>query len=245
VLAESLVDGRKFIAAGRFNEALATLHAAPRAKYVDLTPLDLLLAEGRHRAGETARAYDDVTRLAAVAPSDRLNAARATYGAALGKSADTMLDDLWTIRIAQAKPAVPFALPDYPDGRTVRLADYRHGIVIVNFWYPACGPCRAEFPYLQKVLDKYKDRGLQVLALNVYPEQDEFVVPFMKSNGYGFRPLRTTADWAKQNYQVVGEPTNFLIDQEGRVVFKPRLYDQKTQRSLELAIEELLDRGRK
>ena len=40
------------------------------------------------------------------------------------------------------------------DGRSHRLESYRGKVVLINFWYPSCGPCRGEFPTLQRVLDK-------------------------------------------------------------------------------------------
>ena len=67
------------------------------------------------------------------------------------------------------------------------------------------------------------------------------VLPFLKNNSYGFIPLKGDRDWAKKAYNVVGTPTNFLLDAQGRVIFKPRVYDAETERTLELEIEALLD----
>lgn len=61
---------------------------------------------------------------------------------------------------------------------------------------------------------------------------------------YGFTPLRGNRDWAKNVYQVVGTPTNFLLDRQGRVIVKPHPYDAETERTLELEIEALIDAGR-
>jgi len=46
------------------------------------------------------------------------------------------------------RPAPDFALPSI-DGRTVRLSDYRGKVVLLNFWYTGCEPCREETPALE------------------------------------------------------------------------------------------------
>jgi hypothetical protein len=90
------------------------------------------------------------------------------------------------------------------------------------------------------VLDKYASRGLVILSINVETDEDSLVLPFLRNNKYGFIPLKGNRDWAKNVYKVVGTPTNFLLDGQGRVIFKPRPYDAETERTLELEIEALL-----
>ncbi|HUL73876.1 MAG TPA: redoxin family protein [Vicinamibacterales bacterium] len=239
--ARAVVDARGLIAQSRPADAVALIDKAPRPKYIDTTPLDLLKAQAQAGAGNTAAAYDGLVAVATKTPTDDVNAAITAYGAALGKPAAAIDADLWARLEAGAKPAPDFALPDYPDGRTVRLADYRGKVVLVNFWYPSCGPCRGEFPTLQRVLDKFKDRGFVILALNVYPEEDAFVMPYMTNNHFSFRPLKTDADWAEKNYGARGYPTNALVDAEGRVIFRPGVIrGESEQRTFELQVETLL-----
>ena len=127
------------------------------------------------------------------------------------------------------------------DGHPVNTAALRGKVVLVNFWYPSCGPCRGEFPTLQRVLTKYQDRGFVILALNVYPDEDEFVMPYMTNNHFTFRPLKTDTDWAEKNYAARGYPTNALVDAAGRVIFKPGVVrGELEQRTLELQVEMLL-----
>jgi thiol-disulfide isomerase/thioredoxin len=239
--ARAIVDARAAIAAGRGDDAFALIDKAPRPKYIDTTPLDVLKAGAQDVSGHTAAAYDGVLAAAAKSPTDPVNAAVAKYGAKLGKSAAAIDADLWAKLEVNAKPAAEFALPDYPGGKTVHLADYHGHVVLVNFWYPSCGPCRGEFPTLQRVLDKFASRGFVILALNVYPEEDAFVMPYMTNNHFTFRPLKTDTDWAEKNYNARGFPTNALVDTQGRVIFKPGVVrGEQEQRTLELQVETLL-----
>jgi peroxiredoxin len=66
------------------------------------------------------------------------------------------------------KPAPPFALKDL-EGKVVRLSDFRGKVVLLNFWYSACIPCRAETPDLITLYQAYVKRGLVVLGINTDP----------------------------------------------------------------------------
>jgi hypothetical protein len=95
------------------------------------------------------------------------------------------------------------------------------------------------------VLDKYKDRGFEILSLNVLPEEKAFVMPYLSKNRFTFRALETDTDWAEKTYGARGYPTNLLIDAAGRIMFKPGIIrSPREQRTFELQIEALLARAK-
>lgn len=53
-------------------------------------------------------------------------------------------------------------------GDTITLADWRGDVVVLNFWYAACPPCRAEAPDLVAFAKDYPD----VLMLGINPRDD-------------------------------------------------------------------------
>jgi thiol-disulfide isomerase/thioredoxin len=213
----------------------------PPPSYRDQAPLVMARAAALSAAGDVAGAYDAVAIAAAKTPTDELLAAAAAIGKAAGKAPASVEADLWQRREAAAKPAAAFTLPDYPDRRNVSLADYRGKVVLLNFWYPSCGPCRGEFPTLQRVLDTYKDRGFEILSLNVLPEEQAFVMPYLSKNRFTFHALETTTEWAEKTYAARGFPTNLLVDAEGRIMFKPGIIrSPRERRTFELQIEALL-----
>ena len=196
--------------------------------------------------GRRRRRTRALSAAAAKTPTDALLAALAAAGRTLDKTPAAIDADLWQLREAAAKPAAAFTLPDYPDRKNVSLADYRGKVVLLNFWYPSCGPCRGEFPTLQRVLDKYKDRGFAILSLNVLPDEQAFVMPYLTKNRFTFHALETTTEWAEKTYAARGFPTNLLIDADGRIMFKPGIIrSPREQRTFELQIEALLARAKK
>jgi thiol-disulfide isomerase/thioredoxin len=241
-----VIEARELIQKGQPAAAVTRLESAPSLRYADTTVLDQLKAEARDKAGDTAKAYEGLVAIAAKEPTDDINAALTRYAAKLGKSARDVTADVWKVRDAEAKPAPEFTMPDYPDAKPVSLSDYKGKIVLINFWYPTCGPCRGEFPTLQRVLDKYKDRGFVILSPNVLPNEDDLVMPYLRNTGYTFKPLQTNTDWASKNFGARGYPSNHLVDAEGRIVFKPGVIrGERAARTFELQVEALLERAGK
>jgi AhpC/TSA family. len=149
----------------------------------------LLKAETDAAAGNTAKAYNDLVQLFATTPGDEILAAITKYGAALGKNAAAIDKDIWDLRTAKMKPAPSFELGLYTDNKKARLEDYRGKVILLTFWFPGCGPCRGEFPHFENVLNKFDRKDVAYLAINIYPEQDEYVPHFMRSSGFTFTPL--------------------------------------------------------
>lgn len=240
---QNVLAARALISERKFAEAAALLESTAAPRYTNVSALHLTKAEAYDRGGETAKAFDSLVKAVAQEPTDALLKALNQYGAKLGKTAAQIEGELWRWRDERAQPFKEFALAKYSGTGTSSLADYRGKVVLVDFWYPTCGPCRGEFPNLQKALDKYGSRGFVILAINVEPPEDDMVLPFLKSNRYGFIPLKSNWDWAEKNYGVRGAPTNFLIDREGRVVFKLGVIrSAEAHRTFELQIEALLER---
>lgn len=52
-------------------------------------------------------------------------------------------------------------------GATTTLADYRGQVLVLNFWYAGCAPCRAEAPDLQALWTKYQDQNVSFLGVNI------------------------------------------------------------------------------
>ena len=82
-------------------------------------------------------------------------------------SAQTPLKDAYLKRFV-GKPAPPLVLKD-TKGVPVKLSDYRGRVVLLNFWYSTCFPCRMETPDLIALYQAYKERGLVVLGINTDP----------------------------------------------------------------------------
>lgn len=114
-------------------------------------------------------------------------------------------------------PAPDFTLPTL-SGAPIRLADLRGKVVLLDFWVTWCSPCRAEMPALDALYRRYKDRGLEVLAVNLDTVSTSTVQAFVREVGTTFRVALDPSSSTARTYRVVGLPTAYLIDRAGNVV---------------------------
>jgi peroxiredoxin len=100
------------------------------------------------------------------------------------------------------------------DGTPVRLADLRGKAVWVNFWASWCPPCQFETPTIRAMDERYRDRGLVIVAVQV---QQTVQAGRDYAARYGLR-YRIGADVTGaifHTYHVFALPTQFFIDPNG------------------------------
>jgi peroxiredoxin len=113
------------------------------------------------------------------------------------------------------QPAPEFALTSV-DGGTVRLSEHRGRVVLLNFWATWCAPCRAEMPDLQRTYQAYRDRGFEVLAIDVQEAASD-VQPFLAELSLTFPALLDQDAAVSRLYLARGLPSSFLVDRQGTV----------------------------
>jgi len=115
-------------------------------------------------------------------------------------------------------PRKDFVAPDFTaeslDGRSVSLSALRGHVVVINFWATWCLPCRAEMPGIQQVYEDYRERGVEVLAVNA-SEQGGTVSAFAEELGLTFPVLIDLDDDIGGLYRVRSIPTTFFVDRSG------------------------------
>lgn len=240
--AQAMVDASQLIRRGEGAEAVKALDKINLPRWYHTNQLALLRAEALDASGKTQDAYGYLLKFNAKNPTDAAQSALEKYARKLGKSSEQVNADTWSVVQKGSRPGIAFSLRSYTTGRHMTLEDFRGHVILLNFWYPLCGPCRGEFPYIQAVLDKYKAQGFEIVAVNVYPQENALVLPLLKGFKLGFLPLEGSDTWASQAYHVRGEPTSFLIGADGRVYFGPLrpVSSPEAQRTLELQVSELL-----
>lgn len=239
--AQALIDADALMAKGDNEKALSTLDAVKLSARASVSHqwLDLERAKVFAAEGKTANAYAALLKVYVATPSDEVHRALDEYGTKLGKSSQQLATEVDAERTAAAKPGIPFTLTDYATGKPVSLSDYKGRVVLVNFFYPKCGPCRGEFPYLQMSLEKYQSQGFAILAINGHPPEDSWVMPLIRGWHLGFTPLKGTDEVLKE-YKVRGFPDNFLYGPDGKIYPMPRQVRPATLREFQLQVEALL-----
>ncbi|GIO28489.1 thiol-disulfide oxidoreductase ResA [Ornithinibacillus bavariensis] len=106
---------------------------------------------------------------------------------------------------------------DHNELKTVRLSDFRGKGVMLNFWGTWCKPCESEMPYMQKLYPEYKEKGIEIIAVNL--DATEFVVDqFINKYNLTFPVPHDTKDQVRDLYKVGPIPSTFFISPEGKIV---------------------------
>ena len=114
-------------------------------------------------------------------------------------------------------PAPTISLVDLA-GNTVSLSEFAGRFVLINLWATWCEPCLREMPSLERMQSRFRDK-ITVLAISEDRGGSKTVEPFI--NKLGLKSFKTYLDPksdAGRAFKVVGLPTSFLIDREGRVL---------------------------
>ena len=111
---------------------------------------------------------------------------------------------------------INFTLP-LLGGRNASLSSYKGKVVILNFWATWCPPCRAEMPSMETLYQRFKNQGLEILAVDLGEERSE-VQQFINNNRYTFPVLLDLDGKNITRYGVSGIPTTYILDREGKII---------------------------
>ncbi len=121
-------------------------------------------------------------------------------------------------RVEVGTDAPDFTAVDLATGDTVRLADYKGEVVLLNLWATWCAPCRIEMPSIQRLTDLLRPEGLKVLAVSVDVVSPEDVMSFVNELALDFTVLQDRTQRVEMVYQTTGLPETFVINRRGEIV---------------------------
>ena len=116
------------------------------------------------------------------------------------------------------------------DGKAVRLSDLKGKYVLINFWASWCPDCRRETPALQRLWQKYGDKGLQIAGIS-YDTNREAWQKYIADNKMVWWQYSELKKWKKETqsdrlYHINWIPTLYLIAPDGRVALATVMMDK-------------------
>jgi len=129
--------------------------------------------------------------------------------------------------VKDATQPFPFSFPDL-DGKIVSSTDARFQgkVVLINITGSWCPNCHDEAPFLAEVYNKYRSKGLEIVALS-FEEADQVANPtrlraFIKQNGIKYTVLlggetNSAKEKLTQAQNWNAWPTTFFVGRDGLV----------------------------
>lgn len=106
--------------------------------------------------------------------------------------------------------------PNFQIDSNSDLRSLQGQVVYVDFWASWCKPCRASFPWLNMMHEKYAEQGLKVIAINL-DEDLRDAHKFLKLLPASFQIVYDPQGNIASQYDLVGMPSSYLIDKSGEV----------------------------
>jgi thiol-disulfide isomerase/thioredoxin len=119
------------------------------------------------------------------------------------------------LMVLDGRPAPGLRLAD-ADGKQTDLKELRGHWVMVHFWASWCGPCRAEMPSLQRLVESGKVPALKLVVVNT-AEGDDEVAAFLNRHAPDLATLMDRDGQVTERWQPRGLPSSFFVDPEGRL----------------------------
>ena len=144
-----------------------------------------------------------------------------------------------TTRVKEGQKAPAFEVEMF-DGSTVKLADLKGKVVLLNFWATWCPPCRAELARVEKdIIERFKGEPFVFLPVS-RGEKRATVAAFREKMGYSF-PMGLDPDQSIFNKFASNYiPRNFLIGKDGKIAFISVGFDEAEFQALIAEIKKAL-----
>ncbi len=141
-----------------------------------------------------------------------------------------------------SKTAPDFTLKDL-DGNKVKLSDQlQKGPVLIDFWATYCKSCLHEMPLLNEIGKKYRDNGLQILAISTdSPKSAAKVRPYIKSSNYDFIVLLDNKQEVRRLFGGTATPYTVLISASGEIVYTHLGYIPGDEVEIEAKVAQLFE----
>lgn len=122
-----------------------------------------------------------------------------------------------TFAVEEGDAAPEFSLPSIHEGQpAISMENLQGKTVYVDFWASWCAPCLKSLPLYNDMYHKYKDQGLEVVAINVdNPVEDG--LDFLLDTPLDFLIPSDPDGETAELFQVIGMPTSYLVSPDGEV----------------------------
>ena len=123
------------------------------------------------------------------------------------------------------------------DGRKIKSKDLLGKVVVLNFWFTTCAPCKKEIPDLNRLKKEFEGKDVEFLAIAL--DEEYKIASFLKKTPFTYG-IVDSGDWLKSKFGVTAYPSNIIIDKKGVIQFYKIGYKSDIAQSMSYQINKYL-----
>ena len=104
------------------------------------------------------------------------------------------------------------------DKKSIKISDLSGRVFLINFWATWCEACIEEMPSIVHLRESYKDKGFEVLSINVDENPDVVVPKIAKQLGMNFPIFVDPNGRISEMFDVHAIPLTVIIRKKGEVL---------------------------
>jgi len=136
--------------------------------------------------------------------------------------------------------------------QTVTLSQFKgKSIVLLDFWASWCVPCRQSMPHIRSIYKKYHPKGLDVIAVSVDEKRNAWIEAVKQDSIDKWYNILIAEKWPNgpwtnddifQNYYYTAIPEQFLIDKNGKIIYRHIGYSLESEELLDKQLSQIFDK---
>lgn len=103
------------------------------------------------------------------------------------------------------------------DDKEIDHAYFAGKVSVINFWFEGCHPCEDEMPVFNKLVDRYKGKDVNFLAIGLNSPKD--IKDFLQRSPFNFDHIAYGEPIIMDTFKMAwGYPITFVADKDMRIV---------------------------
>lgn len=132
-----------------------------------------------------------------------------------------------------------------PEEKSLSFNELKGKYVWIDFWASWCGPCKASFPHMKELYQKFKGDKFEIYSISVDANKSEWLKELKKQELPWLQTLDTKSI-SISNFAVSAVPTSYLVGPDGKIIMKEIGFNPDGSSPLEKKLNELFgDKGSK
>ena len=150
-----------------------------------------------------------------------------------------ILNSIPTLTAAEQGDVLPDCQLVSTDNVTRNFKQFQGKVLYVDFWASWCGPCAKSFPFLNQLDHDLKDRGLQVIGINLDENAADAQAFIAKYPAY-FMIATGNNQQCAIDFGVKAMPSSYLVDRKGHIRYSHQGFRAGEAEELKILVEQLL-----